>query len=387
MSGHDSFLADHAITAILQDAVAHVLRTRPVDPIVAISDYCLAAGKTAKVRGSAAWVGMKQTTSAELPLPIKCSVCSFFYFAAASACPRCAAPAPKSTNAAAATQLSTTVKAHGRERVKDLVAKHAHAIMTLRALVSAEPHFDPRLHDDLFLLRFVLSHEKKGGIAAAAAAAKGTIAFRFARGLDDPSVPVGGQAALKVVAVAKLYAALRDPAGISYYVPDPDRATVLVAVPALLDFHKMVATLSDEEQTLAHGYSTEWLWRQADAVTRRTGYLTKYVRLVDLNGMSLRNFSRDFQRRDAKNAKAIEEFYPQLLGAVFICHAPRWLQGVWRGIKRLMPARVVEKVDFLEPLTNSAERNKLLAWIALEHLPTCFGGPCEVWPPPNSRFT
>ena len=66
---------------------------------------------------------------------------------------------------------------------------------------------------------------------------------------------------------------------------------------------------------------------------------------------------------------------------------PRWLQGVWRGIKRLMPARVVEKVDFLEPLTNSAERNKLLAWIALEHLPTCFGGPCEVWPPPNSRFT
>jgi hypothetical protein len=38
---------------------------------------------------------------------------------------------------------------------------------------------------------------------------------------------------------------------VSYYVPDADRGAVLVAVPGLLDFHQMVATLSEEEQVMA----------------------------------------------------------------------------------------------------------------------------------------
>ena len=97
-------------------------------------------------------------------------------------------------------------------------------------------------------------------------------------------------------------------------------------------------------QAQAHRLAVEWLHRQCDEVTRRTGYLTKYVRLIDLHGMSLRGINRRFQRRDAENTKAIEDFYPQLLGAVFICHAPRWLQGVWRGLRTMMSARVLEKV-------------------------------------------
>ena len=97
-------------------------------------------------------------------------------------------------------------------------------------------------------------------------------------------------------------------------------------------------------QAQAHRLAVEWLHRQCDEVTRRTGYLTKYVRLIDLHGMSIRGINRRFQRRDAENTKAIEDFYPQLLGAVFICHAPRWLQGVWRGLRTMMSARVLEKV-------------------------------------------
>jgi len=215
---------------------------------------------------------------------------------------------------------------------------------------------------------------------------KSTIAWRARHGLDEPGLLCGGPDALVFGPVAKFYASMTVRDAVSYYVPDADRGAVLVAVPGLLDFHQMVATLSEEEQAQAHRLAVEWLHRQCDEVTRRTGYLTKYVRLIDLHGMSLRGINRRFQRRDAENTKAIEDFYPQLLGAVFICHAPRWLQGVWRGLRTMMSARVLEKVDFLEPRTNAKERQKLMRWITIENLPRCFGGTSDTWPPPNTRF-
>ena len=60
--------------------------------------------------------------------------------------------------------------------------------------------------------------------------------------------------------------------------PPADTLSVLVAVPALIDFHAAAATMTNEESMLAHRLSTEWLFRQCDAVTRRTGYLTKTIR-------------------------------------------------------------------------------------------------------------
>lgn len=108
--------------------------------------------------------------------------------------------------------------------------------------------------------------------------------------------------------------------------------------------------------------------------------------MIDLKGMKLSGTNREFQRRDARNSKTLEDFYPQLLGAVYMCHAPGWMQMFWRGLRSVLPARVVEKVDFLEPKQSIRERERLLQWIAAEHLPECFGGPCKAWPPPNSRF-
>ena len=95
---------------------------------------------------------------------------------------------------------------------------------------------------------------------------------------------------------------------------------------------------------------------------------------------------RHHERRDAKNSKTLEDFYPQLLGAVYLCHAPSWMQAFWRGMRNILPARIVEKVDFLEPMRDLRERERLMRWISQEHLPECFGGPCKEWPPPNSRF-
>ena len=191
---------------------------------------------------------------------------------------------------------------------------------------------------------------------------------------------------MEVPAIAKIYSALRDTEALSYYVPDVNRGTVLVAVPALIDLHKAASTMTEAESSIAQQLSSEWLFRHCDEVTRRTGYLTKMIRLIDLKGIKLSGMNREFQRRDANNSKTIEDVYPQLLGAVYLCHAPGWIQAFWRGVRAVLPARVVEKVDFLEPMARVRERERLLQWIAPEHLPECFGGPCKQWPPPNSRF-
>jgi hypothetical protein len=282
--------------------------------------------------------------------------------------------------------LPTGFEQHGRESVSRLISKYAAQLAELKALVSSSEHYKAHLHDDIWLLRFLLSHFSKGGVATAARAALGAIEWRHANGMDEPTLPCGGPESLKVPAVAKVYNGLRDRAALSYYVPDPDRGTVLVAVPSMVDFHKLAANMTEEESAIAHRLSTEWLFRQCDVVTRRTGYLTKTVRLIDLKGLRLSGLNREFQRRDAKNSKTLEDFYPQLLGAVYLCHAPSWMQAVWRGMRTILPARVVEKVDFLEPKRDVRERARLMRWIACEHLPECFGGPCEEWPPPNSRF-
>ena len=72
-----------------------------------------------------------------------------------------------------------------RLSVPACLAEHASNLSALRALVSVDPHYNPSLHDDLWLLRFLLSHLRKAnGVAAAARAARTTLAWRADNGMD-----------------------------------------------------------------------------------------------------------------------------------------------------------------------------------------------------------
>lgn len=86
---------------------------------------------------------------------------------------------------------------------------------------------------------------------AAVKAVQSTIAWRARHGFDEPGLLCGGPDALVLGPVATFYASMTVRDAVSYYVPDADRGAVLVAVPGLLDFHHMVATLSEEEQVMA----------------------------------------------------------------------------------------------------------------------------------------
>ena len=70
----------------------------------------------------------------------------------------------------------------------------------------------------------------------------------------------------------------------------------------------------------------------------------------------------------------MEDCYPQLLETIFACYAPTFMHVVWSLIRPIMPRRVIDKVDIIEPHRNEKERARLLKHISMQNLPTDYGG-------------
>jgi len=128
---------------------------------------------------------------------------------------------------------------------------------------------------------------------------------------------------------------------------------------------------------------SEWNFQWLNYVTRTTGRLKKIVRFFSMEGAKLKYLgnNRTARKRDGKILGEMEDVYPQLLLAIFICNAPHWMHMVWSLARRIIPKRVVEKIDVLEPKTNPAELQKILRFIDIETLPVSLGGKNTV--PPN----
>ena len=250
----------------IEAAVEQVLIDRPVDPLTAIADHLRANRPQAltELRADMPPMERSPSISSSIPLPplsplllhdgssIKGNLIEGKFMAQEAVVEPARASVPV---------FAAQVKAHGRERIADLIAQHADKLAMLRSRVCDEEHYDAARHDDLFLLRFVLSHlpcnlplgstGRQAGMQAAVKAVQSTIAWRARHGFDEPGLLCGGPDALVLGPVATFYASMAVRDAVSYYVPDADRGAVLVAVPGLLDFHHMVATLSEEEQVMA----------------------------------------------------------------------------------------------------------------------------------------
>jgi hypothetical protein len=73
-----------------------------------------------------------------------------------------------------------------RPSVKDLIAEYRSLIDQVRDELHSDPLFNASKHDDLWILRFLLSHKKK--IKLSVKAAKSTLAFRDEHQLDAKDI-------------------------------------------------------------------------------------------------------------------------------------------------------------------------------------------------------
>ena len=270
-----------------------------------------------------------------------------------------------------------------RPAVRDLIAANRSSIDALKDALAAadEPLYRPLKHDDLWLVRFVLSHKKN--TKKALKAARHALEFRKQHRLDEKDIrpyPPG----YRHVETNPELAAMTEYASddtFNWCLPEGDQGNVVLFCRyAGYDQNSLVENVPESAWGPAFIYLSEWAFQWTDYITRTTGLLTKNVRLIDFEGMSMFAMNREIGRRDGAAMKLTNDVYPQMLRAILICHSPSWLQAIWRVMRVILPGRLVEKFDFIDPLTNLKERARLLKFIPKEKLPVRFGGDYKPWP-------
>jgi hypothetical protein len=265
--------------------------------------------------------------------------------------------------------------------VKELVEKHRKSIDAVAKELRDDPTFDSdHKHDDLWVLRFLLSNKNK--VKPAAKAAQATLAFRKEFKLDEndirafpPCTPIAQDEAHK-----RLMKHIEEGC-FGCHVPDPQLGPIFFLVFSGFHQNDMVEFVDEQDWKPAIVYVSEWCFQWTDYITRTTGRLTKNVRFVDAEGMKLSEINMECNRRDGKVMGSMDQMYPQMLEGIKIINSPSWIQIPWKVIRTIMPKRVVSKIDFIEPLKKESEKLKLLKYISEENLPSRFGGKYTTWPP------
>merc|ERR1719491_2774680 len=172
--------------------------------------------------------------------------------------------------------------------------------------------------------------------------------------------------------------------------PNPDRGPILIFVMSTFNSDNVHELFSHEELLESNLYTNECIFQVLDEVTRRTGKLTKFCKIIDMDGWQLSKVNRSYIKADAAVSRELENMFPQLVGTVLLVNAPSWISIIWSFAKMFMPQRSISKVDFLPPMkktkknssssssTSSKSQMKqlkpFLKYISEEHLPEKYGG-------------
>ncbi|KAJ3127643.1 cytosolic factor, phosphatidylinositol/phosphatidylcholine transfer protein [Nowakowskiella sp. JEL0407] len=91
--------------------------------------------------------------------------------------------------------------------------------------------------------------------------------------------------------------------------------------------------------------------------------------IIDMKGVTLSNFSRVFSFVQSVSTVA-QNYYPEMLGRMYIINAPMLFTAVWQLVKPLLDEVTVNKISIL----GSAYTKSLLETIDEENLPKFLGG-------------
>lgn len=290
-----------------------------------------------------------------------------------------------------------------RPLVDDLLEKHAKAVAYVRLHILADEECmalyvkgdNTKRYDDIWILRYVLSH--KGHVKSASKAAMKTIKFREESNLNEVGdlrhrikqhgVPDSEKtASFDPLPGFKLYNKYCAENAICATLPDETRGIVFFIDMGKMDQHGLATGMDAEQMKELVLYSNEAMFQVVDEITRRTGRLTKVTKIVDMSSVSFRKMNRAFLQRDGASSKASEDFYPQLLACILVINGPTWLSTFWSLLRPVIPKRVAEKVDFLPSVTkmtgNQNALKPILKYVSEENLPEKYAGLNKEWPLP-----
>jgi hypothetical protein len=256
-----------------------------------------------------------------------------------------------------------------RPLVADLISEHRLAIdemkESLAEIDGSDCHllYDPNKHDDLWILRFLLSH--KNNRIASLEAAKKTLLFRKKHSLDDEDIRCHPFQNATQPATRKMKQFM-DHDAVSQGVYDPSNGGT-VKYCRLDGFHhkNFQKEMTQDDVLLSILYQSEWSFQWNDYITRKTGRLTKETRIIDADGFRVTHLmNRKAVRLNANATKCMDTCYPQLVHNTFVFGAPLLLRKAWALTKPIFPPGLVNKMIFVEPRCDEKDQKKLLACIS-----------------------
>ena len=307
-----------------------------------------------------------------------------------------------------------------RPYVKNLIQEHRNTIEELKYRVSRTCNlYDPTKHDDLWLLRFLLSH--KDHVDRAFDAVQTTLQYRSDHNLDARDVryrppPFNACMITNTTTTTTRMATTHEQGGdddcptlsseddhngninsnnntfysclgmdgIHVVVPDGKKyGTIFYFNIGSIDTHKL-STVSDDDWIEGMSQINEFSFQWLDYITRTTGRLTKAIHIVDVSQLGFSMYNMKTQTKYTTTAKKLQDCYPQAVKAYMVCNAPYWIETPYRALKPLLPTRVVSKLDFINPQLYVEDKQLLLKYVPQPQLPIKFGGSyAGNWPPPS----
>ena len=287
-----------------------------------------------------------------------------------------------------------------RPFIKDLLEEHSEAIASVKEILLADEIGNKiyskgdnhKRYDEIWTLRYILSH--KGNVKSAAKAALKTIKFRDEKKMNElgdirhmlRNLGTGSDTDDSGLPHLNLFNTFCGENAAFCTLPDPDRGIVLYCDLGQIDQDAIANNMDEEMMTEYNLHANEAVFQVLDHVTRKTGRLTKQLKVIDMKNVSFLSMNRAYIKRDGAVNKSLEDYYPQILGSMLVANAPSWLNALWAAMRPFFPKRTVEKVDFLPSLSklksNKSYLKPILRYVSEENLPERYGGQNKEWPLP-----
>ncbi len=275
-----------------------------------------------------------------------------------------------------------------RPFISDLLKENSSEIEAVRTIIQDDDLYSKGdnsiRYDDIWILRYVLSHKKN--VESASKAAIATMHFREERRLNElgdirykvPSKRV--PAATQFPSVALFNKFIKSDDSVLHTLPDKDRGVVSYCKICDIDQHKIAEEMTVEDLANVYIYYNESVFQVQDQITRRTGRLTKVLRVLDFDGLPLRSISATYIKTDTKASRSLQHYYPQLLGAVYNMNCPYFLSKTWEVFKPFFPTSIAEKMNFFGQEIGPTDLNYFVQYISEDNLPARYGGSNKMFP-------
>jgi len=256
-------------------------------------------------------------------------------------------------------------------QIAPMLELYAKDIAELRTKCASEISLNQEHNnDDLFLLRFCLSHPTD--VEKRITSVKETCVWREKN----------------KEALAKIRAGERHPATdlLARYAPSgmldapmQDGSPVFIVRTGRCNMTRLLEKVKPEEIRDGMIFQKEETQMILDRESRKRGCVVKMVAMNDFQDFGYSSFSRVFMANLGEAAKATEVFYPQLLGCGIMMHPPGFMRVMMSVAKLVMPASTLEKTKFCsgtlgDDISKCPVARKVFP--DLRTLPTFLGGSC-----------